>query len=71
MDEVLGLRKRDGSPGLELRSMRIEELSAVDHPAHGIADWLLITAADRAVEKRAGGWGRQLAAGSISGVRFE
>ena len=47
LDEVLGIRKRDGGHGrgAELRSMEISELSGVDSPAHGIDDWLLLKTA--------------------------
>ena len=41
MDEVLGIRKRHGR-GTELRDLEIRELSAVDDPANGIADWLML-----------------------------
>ena len=69
MDEVLGVRKRDGSRAVELRNLRISELSGVDHPAHGTPDWLLLKAAETKVEKRcARGWGERLVAGQT--IRF-
>jgi hypothetical protein len=48
LDEVLGVRKRQAGAGhgVELRNMQISELSAVDDPANGVADWLLMKAAD-------------------------
>ena len=70
MDEVLyGVRKRDGR-GIELRNIRISELSGVDVPANGVPDWLLLKAAERRVEKRSSrSWGHRVVAGHT--IRFE
>lgn len=46
--ELLGLRKREDGRGAELRSLRISELSAVDDPAHGCPDWILMKSASPA-----------------------
>jgi hypothetical protein len=44
LHEVLGVRKRSGHT--ELRDIVVSELSAVDHPASGFPDWLLMKAAE-------------------------
>jgi hypothetical protein len=47
LHEVLGMKKRDDyTRGVELRGIRVEELSAVDSPAHGFDHFLLVKASE-------------------------